>query len=201
MRARDGYRCFVWQRPRDLHAHHIVFRRNEGRTEPENLLTRCVHCHRRTHDGFIVITGEAPTNLSITDKTGSPLTAADAQSLRETGVRILKLGGARAPRTVSEAHASQGLSEIVGQERVVEELLAIVAGPKQKEGPTIAPILLEGEAGHGKTALARAVASDLGARTTVISAHKVESPAPIVEAVLAATPGSVLFIDEIHLLP
>jgi len=89
----------------------------------------------------------------------------------------------------------------VGQERVVEELQAIVAGARKKEVPTLAPILLEGEAGHGKTVIAQAVASDLGSKTKVISAHKVESPTEIVEAVQAAQPGSVLFIDEIHLLP
>ena len=122
-------------------------------------------------EGFIVITGEAPTKLTITDRTGRPLTAADAQSLRETGVRILMRPreGARALLAVSEETARPGLSEIVGQERVVEELQAIVAGAKKKEVPTLAPILLEGEAGHGKTVIAQAVASDLGSKPTVIS--------------------------------
>src|SRR4026209_1912668 len=94
-----------------------------------------------------------------------------------------------------------GLSEVIGQKRVVAELQARVADAKKKPVPVIEPILILGEAGQGKTAIAHALATDLGTRARVILAHHVKDPSPCVEAIREARPGSVLFIDEIHKLP
>jgi hypothetical protein len=60
---------------RGLHAHHIVHWEDGGPTELANLLLLCPFHHRQHHRGVITITGTA-ADLTITDSTGQPLTAA-----------------------------------------------------------------------------------------------------------------------------
>ena len=53
---RDGYKCQnknCITKNETLHAHHIIYRRNGGSDEPENLLTLCKPCHDGVHDGTI----------------------------------------------------------------------------------------------------------------------------------------------------
>ena len=197
--ARDGHRCVICERSVELQVHHIFFRSNGGRTEPENLLSLCRPCHALVHAKYLFIQGSAPHGLSITDKTGQPLTSPPSH---ETGVRILmhSKSAARASE-VPEPTERMGLSDVIGQKRVVAELQARVADAKKKPVPVIEPILILGEAGQGKTAIAHAIATDLGTRARVILAHHVKDPSTIVEAIREAPPGSVLFIDEIHKLP
>jgi len=201
--ARDGYRCFVCKRSTRVDVHHIESRAPRGRTEPKNLLTLCLDCHGRTHSGLLVIEGEAPHRLTITDTEGKPLTTRAALSFRETGVRILMRPrrGACAPPATPEVPASRGLSAVVGQEHVVAQLKGLVAAANRKDVPILDPLLLTGEAGHGKTLLAHAIAADLGTTARVIAGQHVKDATPIIAALEAAKPGSVLFIDEIHKLP
>jgi len=201
--ARDGYRCFVCKRSTRVHVHHIDERGPGGRTEPKNLLTLCLDCHGLAHKGLLVIQGDAPHRLTITDKEGKPLTEEGARSFQETGVRVVMGArrGARAPEAVSKAPISKGLSEVVGQEHVVAQLKGLVAAAKRNDVPILDPLLLTGEAGHGKTLLTHAIAADLGTTARVIAAQHVKDASPIVAALESAKPGSVLFIDEIHKLP
>ena len=56
VRHRDGYICHHCKgKSKDphLHVHHIIFRRNNGSDEPENLITLCETCHNKLHDGKI----------------------------------------------------------------------------------------------------------------------------------------------------
>ena len=53
---RDGYKCQnkgCTLKNQPLHAHHIIFKRNGGSDEPENLITLCKPCHDGVHDGTI----------------------------------------------------------------------------------------------------------------------------------------------------
>jgi Holliday junction DNA helicase RuvB len=102
---------------------------------------------------------------------------------------------------IAEPTERMGLSDVIGQGRVVAELRARVADAKKKPVRVIEPILLLGEAGQGKTAIAHAIAADLGTKARVILAHHVKNPSQIVEVIREAPAGSVLFIDEIHKLP
>lgn len=58
--SRDGYTCQHCRgksKNERLEVHHIVFRRNGGSDEPENLMTLCQACHDGLHRGEITISG------------------------------------------------------------------------------------------------------------------------------------------------
>lgn len=66
--ARDGGRCQCCGRmtrpvadlsPDARHHHHIVYRSQGGKDEPENVITLCNECHDREHQHRIKITGTA----------------------------------------------------------------------------------------------------------------------------------------------
>lgn len=57
---RDGYKCQnasckCKDKHPKLEIHHIIFRRNGGSDEPENLITLCKGCHDGVHDGTITL--------------------------------------------------------------------------------------------------------------------------------------------------
>ena len=57
---RDSYTCpYCKGKTKDskLEVHHIVFRRNGGSDEAENLITLCKTCHDKLHDGNIILKG------------------------------------------------------------------------------------------------------------------------------------------------
>jgi len=58
--ARDNYTCQHCKgknKDRRLQVHHIIFRRNNGSDEAENLLTLCKTCHDKLHNGDIKLKG------------------------------------------------------------------------------------------------------------------------------------------------
>ena len=70
--ARDGYACTHCGSAGSLHAHHIVFRKHDGRTIAENLTTCCIRCHGMVHDGLLRIEGSAPDQLTFANRDGEP---------------------------------------------------------------------------------------------------------------------------------
>lgn len=62
---RDGLRCNNpgCGRREGLHAHHVHFRADGGRTELDNLVTVCRNCHALIHKGFLQVTGTARTGF------------------------------------------------------------------------------------------------------------------------------------------
>ncbi len=55
---RDNYKCQYCKNKNKgskLEVHHIIFKRNGGSDEPENLITLCKTCHDKLHDGKIVL--------------------------------------------------------------------------------------------------------------------------------------------------
>lgn len=57
---RDSYTCQYCKgktKNSKLEVHHIVFRRNGGSDEAENLITLCKTCHDKLHDGNIILKG------------------------------------------------------------------------------------------------------------------------------------------------
>ena len=55
---RDGYKCQnknCKKTDKKLHVHHIIYRRNHGSDEAENLITLCKTCHDGVHNNSIVL--------------------------------------------------------------------------------------------------------------------------------------------------
>jgi len=63
--ARDGYKCLHCDRGGLLHVHHIIFRKNGGRTSAENLMALCLGCHGMIHAGMLRIEGESRRRWAI----------------------------------------------------------------------------------------------------------------------------------------
>jgi Holliday junction resolvasome RuvABC ATP-dependent DNA helicase subunit len=99
-------------------------------------------------------------------------------------------------------HRPVRLDDIVGQERVVTSLSLALMGASKARKP-LDPILLTGEPGLGKTALAHALAAEMGTTARVVSAPLVADAGgrDLVLELIRLAPGAVLFIDEIHALP
>ena len=82
---RDNYRCQFCHGKRNdrrLHVHHIVFRRNGGADDEENLLTLCETCHTALHGGQIALkrSGKRKGNL----KHATQMNILRSQLLHET---------------------------------------------------------------------------------------------------------------------
>lgn len=98
------------------------------------------------------------------------------------------------------AHRPRTLADVVGQERLVAALRVAIRGAR-RDGKPLDPVLLTGEPGLGKTALAHALAAELGTTARVVSAPLVADAGPLLVELLRLPAGSVLFLDEIHALP
>ena len=91
------------------------------------------------------------------------------------------------------------LSEMVGQERLRENLAVFVAAARQR-GEALDHLLFHGPPGLGKTSLARIVARDMGAQFRATSGPVLERASDLAALLSNLEPGDVLFIDEIHRL-
>lgn len=94
----------------------------------------------------------------------------------------------------------QMLADVIGQRAVVERLVIMVKAAK-KRGEPLGHLLLDGPPGLGKTTFATVLPREMGVDVQISSAPVLRAPKDLLPYLTQATPGSILFIDEIHRLP
>jgi Holliday junction DNA helicase RuvB len=94
----------------------------------------------------------------------------------------------------------QSLAEMVGQDRLRENLGVFIAAAKQRD-ESLDHLLFYGPPGLGKTSLARIVAHEMGAQFRATSGPVLERASDLAALLSNLEAGDVLFIDEIHRLP
>ena len=89
------------------------------------------------------------------------------------------------------------ISEIVGQEEVVERMEIAIQAAKQRKEP-LGHILFDGPPGLGKTTFATCIPHEMGVPIEFLSGPGLTKPKDVVPSLTNLQHGQVLFIDEIH---
>ncbi|MEM0951751.1 MAG: Holliday junction branch migration DNA helicase RuvB [Cyanobacteria bacterium P01_H01_bin.74] len=89
------------------------------------------------------------------------------------------------------------LQDYIGQ-AALKETMQIALDAAKKRGDTLDHLLLYGPPGLGKTTLAMIIADEMGSEIHITSAPALERPRDLLGILMGMSPGSVLFIDEIH---
>jgi holliday junction DNA helicase RuvB len=93
----------------------------------------------------------------------------------------------------------QSLAEMVGQDRLRENLAVFIAAARER-GEPLDHLLFTGPPGLGKTSLARIVAREMSAQFRATSGPVLERAGDLAALLSNLEPCDVLFIDEIHRL-
>src|SRR3990170_4199264 len=91
------------------------------------------------------------------------------------------------------------LTEIIGQDRVKENLAILLAAAKRR-GEPLDHVLFYGPPGLGKTTLAHVLANEMGVGIKVTSGPAIERAGDLAAILTNLQLVDVLFIDEIHRL-
>lgn len=91
------------------------------------------------------------------------------------------------------------LSDLIGQERVKENLSILIAAARQR-GEPLDHVLFYGPPGLGKTTLAYVLANEMGVNIKITSGPAIERPGDLAAILTNLRAGDVLFIDESHRL-
>ena len=91
------------------------------------------------------------------------------------------------------------LKDLIGQERVRENLSILIDASRQREEP-IDHVLFYGPPGLGKTTLAHILANEMGVNIKVTAGPASERPGNLAAILSNLRAGDILFIDEVHRL-
>jgi holliday junction DNA helicase RuvB len=102
-----------------------------------------------------------------------------------------------AERAAEAALRPHTLDELIGQERVREQLTLVLGAARQRQR-TPDHVLLSGPPGLGKTTLAMIIAAEMSAPLRVTSGPAIQHAGDLAAILSGLNDGDVLFLDEIH---
>ena len=91
------------------------------------------------------------------------------------------------------------LADMIGQERVKENLAILIAAAKQRGDP-LDHVLFYGPPGLGKTTLAHILANEMSVNVKITSGPAIERAGDLAALLTNLRAGDILFIDEVHRL-
>jgi Holliday junction DNA helicase RuvB len=93
----------------------------------------------------------------------------------------------------------RSLDDLIGQERVKENLSILITAARQRGDP-LDHVLFYGPPGLGKTTLAHILANEMRVNIKVTSGPAIERPGDLAAILTNLRAGDILFIDEVHRL-
>lgn len=100
---------------------------------------------------------------------------------------------------LDQALRPRTLAELIGQDRVRENLSILIAAATQRNDP-LDHVLFYGPPGLGKTTLAHILANEMGVNIKITSGPAVERQGDLAAILTNLRAGDILFIDEVHRL-
>ncbi len=100
---------------------------------------------------------------------------------------------------LDQALRPKTLSDLIGQERVKENLAILIAAARQRDEP-LDHVLFYGPPGLGKTTLAHILANEMGVNIKITAGPAIERPGDLAAILTNLRAGDILFIDEVHRL-
>ncbi len=93
----------------------------------------------------------------------------------------------------------KSLSDLIGQDRVKENLAILIAAARQRKEP-LDHVLFYGPPGLGKTTLAHVLSNEMGVNIKITAGPAIERAGDLAAILTNLRAGDVLFIDEVHRL-
>jgi Holliday junction DNA helicase RuvB len=100
---------------------------------------------------------------------------------------------------LDQALRPKSLADLIGQDRVKENLTILIAAARQRSEP-LDHVLFYGPPGLGKTTLAHILANEMGVNIKITSGPAIERPGDLAAILTNLRAGDILFIDEVHRL-
>jgi Holliday junction DNA helicase RuvB len=110
---------------------------------------------------------------------------------------LTELGADADERAVEVALRPRTLDEVIGQQRVCEQLSLVLEAARTR-GRTPDHVLLSGPPGLGKTTLAMIIAAEMARPLRLTSGPAITHAGDLAAILSGLNEGDVLFVDEIH---